>query len=127
MERAIEVFAVLLLFSTGLSHIVQPRTWVEFFVLLRSKGRAGIFMVAILHLMPGALIAGFHNVWRGIPLVLTLIGWAWVIKGTLYLLVPGFGLRLISRVSAERAHEFVIGGMVLVGVSALLAYPLLLG
>jgi hypothetical protein len=39
MERSVEVLAIILLGVLGLSHILQPMTWAEFFILLRSKGK----------------------------------------------------------------------------------------
>jgi hypothetical protein len=41
MERSVEVLAIILFGSFGLSHILQPRAWAEFFILLRGKGEAG--------------------------------------------------------------------------------------
>jgi len=123
METAIERFTVLSYFVICLSHILQPRAWVRFFVNLREKGDAGIFVVAFLHLPFGLLIVSFHNVWTGIPAVVTVLGWANVLKGTLYFLFPAIGMKSIGRVRMERAHEFVIAGAVGVLVlSALVAY-----
>ena len=123
METAIERFVVLSYFVIGLSHILQPRAWVRFFVNLREKGDAGIFVVAFLHLPLGLLIVSFHNVWTGVPAVVTVLGWANVLKGTLYFLFPGIGMKSIGRVHMERAQEFVIaGGVLVVVLSALVAY-----
>lgn len=122
-ETAIERFTVLSYFVIGLSHILQPRAWVQFFLNLREKGEAGIFVVAFLHLPLGLLIVSFHNVWTGIPAVVTVVGWANVRKGTLYFLFPAIGMKSLGRVRMERAHEFVIAGAVLMIVlSALVAY-----
>ncbi|HEX7239032.1 MAG TPA: hypothetical protein VF263_02100 [Longimicrobiaceae bacterium] len=125
MERAIELLAAVNFIVIGLSHIVQPRVWAEFFLLLRSKGEAGSFVNGFLSLATGSLIVGFHNVWSGIPLVLTLIGWAQVLKSLLIFVVPGYGLRGLSLVSADNARIFVAPGVALVGVGGLLLYSLL--
>jgi len=126
METAIERFTVLSYFVICLSHVLQPRAWVQFFTNLRAKGDAGIFVVAFLHLPFGLLIVSFHNVWTGIPAVVTVLGWANVLKGTLYFLFPAVGMKSIGRVRMERAHEFVIAGVVGVLVlSALVAYDMI--
>ena len=44
MERAIEILAALFFLAISLSHILQPRAWVEYFTWLREKGRAGMFV-----------------------------------------------------------------------------------
>ena len=55
----------------------------------------------------------FHHVWRGIPLIVTLLGWAWTVKGLLSLIYPKHGLRMLARVSLEKSHQFAIAGVVL--------------
>ncbi len=124
MEIAIERLAVLCLMIIGLSHIAQPRAWAEFFIYLRSKGVVGVFTTAFIHLPLGALVVSFHNTWTGIPAVLTVLGWCWVIKSTLYFVVPRVGLWSLSRVSVERSRDFVIAGMALVVLAMLIAFPL---
>ena len=84
MEVAVEKLAVICFFLFGISHIVQPRAWAEFFVRLREKGTAGSFINGWIHFPLGALIVAFHNVWHGIPAILTVLGYAWVIKGFIY-------------------------------------------
>ena len=39
MERFVEVVAIILFGVLGLSHILQPKAWAEFFILLRGKGK----------------------------------------------------------------------------------------
>ena len=124
MEVAIERLAALCCFVIGVSHIVQPRAWVQLFIDWRSKGDVGVFYTGLLHFTFGALIVAFHNVWRGIPLLVTLLGWAWTLKGLLYLTYPKHGMRMLARISMERAHEFVVAGVVLVAVAALVTYSL---
>jgi hypothetical protein len=126
VETAIERLTVLSYFVICLSHVFQPRAWVQFFTNLRAKGDAGIFVVAFLHLPFGLLIVSFHNVWTGVPAVVTLVGWANVLKGTLYFLFPAIGMKSIGRVRMERAHEFVIAGLAgVVVLSALVGYAIL--
>ena len=124
MQTSIEVIAALAFLITGLSHMAQPRAWVEFFVLLRGKGAAGIFMNAFLHLPMGLLIVGFHNVWTGIPAVLTVIGWGFVVKSSVYFVFPSVGMKSLSRVTMDRAKGFCVAGVIMVGLSGLLWYSL---
>jgi hypothetical protein len=76
MERSVEVLAIILFGVLGLSHILQPKAWAEFFILLRGKGEAGVFVDGFLNLPLAGIIIGFHNIWSGIPAVLTLVGGA---------------------------------------------------
>lgn len=121
---AIQVFGIIHFGVVGISHIVAHRAWAEFFVLLREKGHAGVFTVAFMSLWFGSIIVAFHPVWSGIPAVLTVLGWMQVVKGTMYFVAPGFGLRRLQMVSVERSKMFVIPGFVLVAVAGLLAFHL---
>jgi hypothetical protein len=39
MERSVEVLAIIMFGVLGLSHILQPKAWAEFFILLRGNGK----------------------------------------------------------------------------------------
>jgi hypothetical protein len=125
MHEAIELFAALNFLVTGLSHLVQPRGWVEFFVWLRSKGHAGVFVNGLLSLTFGSLVVAFHNVWTGLPMVLTIVGWLHVAKGTLSLVAPSVGMRSLERVSLERKGEFLGAGIGLLALAAVMWYLVL--
>src|SRR3982751_5908834 len=120
MELAITKLAIIYFFITGVSHIVQPRVWTQFFIDMHSKGKAGSFHNALLHFPLGVLIVSFHNVWHGLPMVLTLIGWGLVLKSFIYFVFPGHGVKMLARVTMERSWEFVVAGVFSVGISGLL-------
>jgi len=119
---AIEVFAVINFVVIGVSHIAQPRVWVEYFALLRAQGYPGVFLNAMLSLLVGSIIVAFHNVWSGLPMVLTLVGWAQVIKGLISLLAPGVGMKGLMRVSEKRAWEFRVAGALFLVLSAAIVW-----
>ena len=117
MERAIEGFAAVCLLGVGLSHALQPLAWVEFFVWLRGQGRCAVFLEGLLSLNFGALVVAFHNVWVGLPAMLTLIGW-----GMVRLVAPGLGLRAYERIVPERAWHFRVAGFLALALSAFSGY-----
>lgn len=121
MEQAIEVLAAVAFFVTGLSHVAQPRAWAQFFIKLRERGETGSFINAFIHFPLGALIVAFHNVWHGLPVVLTLIGYSLVLKGLVHFVFPKYGLKGLQRVSVERSWEFVVAGVFALGMSGLIA------
>jgi uncharacterized protein YjeT (DUF2065 family) len=122
LEQATAAFAAIYFFGIGLSHLVQPHAWVEFFTWLREKGRAGMFVEGFLSLGFGAWVVSFHNVWSGLPVVLTLVGWGQVLKGLVRFAAPQLSLRMYGRVTPERAWQFRIGGCGALALSGLLAY-----
>jgi hypothetical protein len=127
MERSVEVLAIILFGVLGLSHILQPKAWAEFFILLRGKGEAGAFVDGLVNLPLAGVIIGFHNIWSGIPIVLTLVGWGLLIKGLIRFCAPKLGLRMMARVSVERSWEFQVAGAGLVVLAGLLGYGIYAG
>jgi len=120
MEQATQVFAAVSFFVIGLSHLVQPRAWVAFYQTLAARGAPGAFLEGFLSLTFGAIIVAFHNVWHGPALVLTLIGWAQVLKGLGRFVAPQLAVRVMERASAERSWYFRAGGVVALGLSGFL-------
>jgi hypothetical protein len=127
MERSVEILAIILFGVLGLSHIVQPKAWAEFFIFLRSKGEAGAFVDGFLNLPLAGVIVAFHNTWSGIPAVLTLVGWCLLIKGLIRFCAPKQALRTMTRVSVERSWEFQVAGAALVVFAGLLGYGVYVG
>jgi hypothetical protein len=120
MEQATQVFAAVSFLVIGLSHIAQPKSWVAFYQALAARGTPGVFLEGFLLLNFGAIIVAFHDVWHGPALVLTLIGWAQVLKGVGRFLAPQVGLRLMQRATLERAWYFQMGGVVALLLSGFL-------
>ena len=122
MERAVQIYAIINLTVIGISHVARPRVWVDFFVFLRERGEAGVFAVALLNLIFGSIIVAFHNVWSGIPLALTALGWANVAKAVIYFVFPAVGLRRLQFLSHKRASLVGVGGVVFLLLAAALGY-----
>jgi hypothetical protein len=125
MELAVTKLAIICFFVIGVSHIVQPRVWAQFFIDMHAKGNVGSFLNALLHFPLGVVIVSFHNVWSGLPTILTLIGWGLVLKSFFYFVFPRHGSKVLGRVSLERSQAFVIGGVFSIGISGLLTYSIL--
>lgn len=105
----------------GLSHIVQPAMWRDYFVDLHGQGPRGIVTRSFtLELWPALLILCFHQVWSGPAVLLTLYGHALCTKVLLSLLAPSIGLRSLAM--ADKGDTgFRVAGVVLVGMGALCA------
>lgn len=125
IEASVEKLTALVFLVTGLSHILQPRAWVRFFMMLREKQEIGSLLNGLIHFPLGAFIVAFHNVWQGIPMIVTLIGWGLVLKGSIYFVYPRHGMRMLSIVSLERSWHFVVAGIVSVALGRLILYSLL--
>ncbi len=124
MHQAIEIFAVINFLIIGLSHVFQHRVWAEFFILLHRQGRPGALANGFLSLITGSLIVAFHNVWSGIQVILTVLGWSFVLKAAVVFLVPEWGLRSMARVRPDNSRIFWVPGILMIAVAAMLSYSL---
>ena len=121
MENAIERMAGISFLAIGLSHLLRPRDWVEYFAQLRAKGAPGAFVNGMVSLSFGALIVGFHGTqWDGWSGVVTFVGWAQVAKGTIHLCFPAHSLRSMGRVSADKYWKFAWAGGVMIPLAVLM-------
>ena len=117
-----EMLVALCFFIIGLSHLLQARAWAEFFIRVRHKGAIGSLQLGLPHLPLALLVVTFHNVWQGLPLLVTLIGWSQLLKGALYLTAPGFGLRMLSHVTMEKTGRFIWAGLISICLAPLIAW-----
>lgn len=122
MKTSVEVLAIILFGVLGLSHLLQPKAWVQFFTLLRGKGEAGVFVDGFLNLPLAGVIIAFHNVWSGIPAMLTLVGWCLLIKSLLRFCLPKHGLMMMGRLTVERSWEFRLAGTGLLVLAGIIGY-----
>lgn len=127
MEKSIAIFAVINFSIIGLSHIIQHETWREFFSKLHALGRAGAFANGFLTLIMGSLIVAFHNVWMGMPVLLTLIGWGYLVKSLAIFVAPNWNLRSIGSVEKAPVIKFRVAGIALLAIAATLTVSLLQG
>ena len=125
METGLQIAFAIQFAAFGLAHLLRPGPLIQFFVMLSPRREAGVVCIALLSLCTGSFLVAFHNIWSGIPILLTLFGWAQLLKGAGYLLFPAFGLRQIERPTPERTNLFRVPGIPLLVMSALLAWHLL--
>ncbi|MCI0631934.1 MAG: hypothetical protein L0Y44_14920 [Phycisphaerales bacterium] len=126
LSRFIEWFTAIQLIVICLSHILQPRVWTDLFKDLFSRPYAGL-VVGMFTLPFGLLIVLGHNVWvMDVPVIVTIIGFGWTIKGTLYLLVPGVSQR-VARRHLDHPERFAIAGAVLGVIGAVVLVHLIVG
>lgn len=117
MAESIAIFAAINFAVIGLSHILQVQAWRDFFRKLHSMGHVGAFANGMITLFMGSLIVSFHNVWTGAPVVLTLIGWGFILKAAAIFVYPEWNLRSMKKVENSPGLKFRIAGTALLGLS----------
>src|SRR5262245_53886452 len=103
----------------GLSHALHPRLWVELFTDLLAR-RYAAFYIGLANLASGLVIALAHPQWTWTPAVIaTIVGWAWIVKGAVYLLLPGTLVR-VAKPNVSRPGRFRWAGALMAAVGLLL-------
>jgi uncharacterized protein YjeT (DUF2065 family) len=103
----------------GFSHLLHPRRWAAVFLPLGESDTGGL-LVATFTLPLSLIVVLAHNVWVwGVPVIVTLIGWAMVAKSLVYLFVPN-AFRLMIRDCQRTQRAFRIAGVVMILVGVLL-------
>ncbi len=110
----------------GLSHILQPKMWVDFFGRLHEQGESGVVTRVMIELWPAILIVAFHQVWSGPGIVLTIYGWMLSLKIVIGLVAPQIGVRGLA-MSQGGERRFVVAGAVLLAISAFAVWALFWG
>ena len=109
------------LFLVGVSHVVQPRLWRDFFIRIKETGVAGI-IIAMYTLPQGLLIVLGHNIWVfDIPVIITICGWGMTIKSVTYALLPKRADNVIP-VGPTAHRKYAWGGALMIPVSLLLIW-----
>jgi len=105
----------------GLSHVLHGKRWAAFFEpLFRNSG--GPFVIAMFTLPLGLLIVVTHNVWTmNLSVLVTLYGWASLVKGSLYFLCPALPERVVTEKIRSPRH-FAVAGSVLMILGLLMVY-----
>lgn len=127
MQRAVEWYALVTFLVIGTSHLLHPRAWVDVFEQLHRQGVPGAFINGTISLVTGAVFIAAHPVWSWPAVVLTVLGWAMVIKGTICFVLPHVALRSMGSRAASDGRSFVAAGVVCLGLAAFTGYILWAG
>jgi hypothetical protein len=121
LETFIARFFSVSLFLIGLSHLIQPRFWRDYFLRIKETGVAGI-IIAMYTLPQGLLIVLGHNAWvLDVPVIITICGWGMTIKSIIYALLPNRAAAVIPE--GPNAHrKYALGGALMLPVSLLLIW-----
>ena len=122
MELAIQKLTALAFLLTGVSHVLQPRAWIRFFLGMRSHGEAAGLLNAYVHGPIGLLIVAFHNLWSWPEVIVTLIGWSLTLKAAVYFCWPQLALRTLDHLSPDKAWKFRIAGVVAIAIAGVIGW-----
>ena len=73
----------------GLSHVLQPRMWRDYFEALQQQGEAGVLTRTMTwEFWPALIVVTGHRVWHGPGIVLTVFGFLLLAKCAISLWIP---------------------------------------
>ena len=122
MRDPVALFAALVFVVIGLSHLLQPLAWVEFFAAVRAQGRAGIFLEGFVHLLFGATLVAFGDLRPDLSAAPAIVGALLVVKAAVRFLAPDHVLRAYARLTPAHAGAFRVGGGFALALGGLFAY-----
>ena len=111
MEQAVERLTAIVLLLTSLSHIAAPQAWAKLFTRIDAAGETSGLLYGAIHLPLGLVIVAFHNVWLWPNALVTVIGWALLLKGALHWLMPSLAKRSIAL--AGDLRRYCWGGIIM--------------
>ncbi|WP_419950404.1 hypothetical protein [Candidatus Palauibacter sp.] len=119
LTRGVEVFMSINFIVLGVSYLLRPDSGRAYVAHLESKGSVGSLLVAFLALGIGSFIVAFHNVWSGIPTILTVYGWLALLKGTIYALFPDVALKGLATAQGMGSGLWRTAGALLAAVGVI--------
>ncbi len=123
IEQSLEVTSGFMFLILGLSFLLRPKEWVDWFEGVRIGGLRMALALGMMHLFFGALFVALHQVWSGWGMVLTVIGlWA-MAEGTLYLLFPACIGKMIGWLWPCRNTVIRVSALITIILAAALIYP----
>jgi uncharacterized protein YjeT (DUF2065 family) len=122
LYKQTELLVAISFFIIGVSHLLRPKAWIDFFKLLLKHGYSGAFINGFITVPLGVLIVAFHNVWQGGAVIVTVIGYAYIIKSFIAFCFPAVGYKSMQRVERNNISEFRVAGLVLMILAAVIFY-----
>ncbi len=87
------------------------------------KSRALIYLFGAIAFSAGLALVLTHNVWVwGWPVIITILGWLMLIRGTLRIVVPQQVGDLASKLMARSPHLLTVSGAIALVLGAVLAW-----
>ncbi len=124
MEQAVEIMTGISLLAVGLSYLLRAKDWVIWLDAVRGQGRRASLSLGGMCILIGSFIAGFHWVWNGVAMIVTITGVIFLIKGFVYMLFPGWLPAKITMLIPHCQGLLRVSGIMLIALALFVLYPL---
>jgi len=126
MEMLVEKVAAAVLCMVGVSLLTSTPFWIAYYKRVVEMGHKGVRLNGTVSLVVGMTVILLHNVWSGVPVLLTLLGWLLVAESVICFLVPEMALTGFKSMKEEHQVRVYQGtGTALLALSILLVFHLI--
>lgn len=106
----------------GLSLLLHPKSW-QHLLEKYQRDHYELFPLMLLYVILGLAVIDSYDLWEWNRwIIVTLTGWALLIKGVFYFLAPGSWITPILNVKHSKGLMY-LGGVVCLVLGAVLSYP----
>jgi uncharacterized protein YjeT (DUF2065 family) len=121
-EGTIELVAIFVLLTVGLSQVYAPRAWTAYYRWMEAAREPAVRLQGVIGLTAGGTVLWLHSVWTGAGILLTFIAGLLAAEGAMCLLAPRFALQKLALVDdAAKARTLFLTGVSLIVVAGVLA------
>ncbi len=115
--ESVEFAVGLSLLFFSISWIFRQKDWLSLIEHVESKGNRAILLVGVINTAVGSFILGFHWIWTGMSLIVSVIGIFFLLRGFLCLTCPQWVLKKIQKVMKRGKTNLRIAGLVTIIIS----------
>ncbi len=122
MELSVQFMTAVSLIILGLSYLSATKDWIMWLEHLERKANRASLSLGLINLLIGSFILGFHWIWQGWPLLVSLIGAIALLKAGLYLLYPAWLPKKLSKLHKQLANWLKSAGVLFVLLGVLILH-----
>lgn len=120
MEQGIQLIISICFLVIGSSMFMRANDWVLWVKHAETQGRVASLIFGTLNLLLGSVIIAFHEVWNGIFIIVTILGFLLCFRGIILLLWPNCLLFIIKKFSRNLNGIIKIAGLAMFAISLVL-------
>ncbi len=112
METSIQFILGIFFLIMGTSYMVATNNWVMWLEYIERQGVRGSLNLGMINLLFGAFILSGYWVWQGPAMTISLIAVLMILKGSVYLLYPGWLPAKLSMLHSALPNYIKISGFI---------------
>ena len=120
--EAIEFIVGITFLFLGVSFILRQNDWIKLVEHAEAQGNRAVLFMGIFNTMAGSVILGFHFIWTGMSIIVTIIGVIFLVRGFMCLIYPSWVLKKLHRLMNHSRNNLKIASVIIILTSALVLH-----